>query len=281
MLAACDGLQEGQIVVSLDAEGVAQAGLGSANEDTESFVDGWNVMFSRVIVSVGKLRVANSGGDTAASSRAYYVADLAQGEPDIELLESIGAQRWNSVSFSIEAPPNDATVRRFGVTEQDVVMLQDGDYAYWIEGSATKEDRSVSFAWGITNPTDYVDCTTNGDDGPGIEVSKNVTTALDVRFHLQHLFWDKLGTESGRLRFEAVAAMAGADGVVTWASLADQNLAALRDANGGLLTDSAGPVVYDASDATLPREDLQRFISAALSNQPHIGQDGRCVAEPR
>ncbi len=278
----CDalGLQEGVVAVSLAAGGVGQQGLGSADADGQSFADGWVVEFSRAIVSISDLQVGELGGETAARSRATYVADLTRDEPQIELLESLGVQRWNNVAFAVQAPTSDGPVRTFDVSEDDVAMLAEGGFSYFIEGEATKGDERVTFSWGIANPAEYTECENGSDDGPGVVVENGATTAMEITVHLEHLLWDSISGEGGTLRFDAIAAMADADGVVPFAALANQSLGDLRDADGQPLTDGIGPITYDASGVTLPRDDLQQFMVASLTNQPHLGGDGRCLVRP-
>lgn len=276
--AGCDGFAaEGEIVVSLARDGGDEAGAQAAEP---VFVDGWTVNFSKVLVSLGDLTVAQVGGETAARSQAIYVADLVSGDPEIEVLESLAAQRWDDVSFSMRPPTGEARIKAFGASDADVSRLRDGGYNYWIEGAATIDARTVTFAWGVADPTRHEECTSGADKALGLAVVKNRAAALAITVHLEHLFHDTLGAEQGRLRFDAIAAVADNEGVVSWAALAEQDLDALVDDNGDPLTDGDGPVVYDARETTLPRSDLQRFILASLRAAVHIGGEGRCVTSP-
>jgi len=266
--AGCDSLADGEVVVSLDTRASEQA-----------FADDWEVSFSRVLVSVGDLEIAKSDGEVGARSAATYVVDLAQGAADIELIESLTTERWDAVSFSTR-PPGDGPVKAFGAGDDDVSMLREGGYSHWIEGAASKGERTVTFAWGIAAPSTYTACTLGAEMEPGLTVAKGGTTSLPLTFHRDHLFFDTLGLEDGPLRFDAIAAVGDADGVVAWGALADQGLAALQDENGEPLTDINGPVLYDTRDVVLAREDLQRFMLAGLEAAVHVGADGDCVAAP-
>ena len=271
----CQSFKEGDLAIFASAEGVA------IGDEDLPFVDGWNVSFSKYLVSISGLTVSQTEGDAAGNSQAHYVVDLAQQEPRIELMELLNPQRWDVFSFSVEAPDTKGRVKLLGATDEDVTRLEDGGYNYWIEGTADKDGQTLTFAWGLSNPADYEACTNGVDDTQGVVVTNNTVTNVEITIHVAHLFFDTLGTEQNRQRFGAIAAKAEADGTIPFGALASQSLSDLRDANGDPLHDQDGPVVYHPGATVLPTNNLQQFILASTRVQAHVGGDGLCTITPK
>jgi hypothetical protein len=295
-LGACGRFGEGDVIVSANGEQGAREGFpyvpgeeghvhmdGEPESDEVAFADGWEVRFDRYLASVGDLELATLEGEVAAASEAVYVFDLTQPRLGLEELVDVHAQRWDDFSYSVRAPAAGETVKLSGgATEEDAAMMRTAGINYYVEGYAEKDGRVITFAWGIDNPTDNVECTNGADETAGIVVKNNATAQAELTFHVEHMFWDRLGSEQTRLRFEAIAAMADADGEVTWASLAQQMLANLRDEAGGeLFDDSGNRVVYDPGSSSLPRNDLQQFILASVRTQAHLNGSGLCTISAR
>ena len=285
--AGCDSDGSGDLEIRISGEAAAQQGIPFEDEHAEdgheheegelAFEDGWVVEFDQYLMAIADLEIASSTGETAETDGRVFVVDLHAGDFNLAIFEELPAQRWDRFSYSIRAPRSGDEVVRVGdVTEDDVQKLREGAYNYWIEGRATKGDRTVTFAWGLHNPSRNADCT-NGEDGTqGVVVTNNQTKVSEVTVHVEHLFWDTLGSEQTRLRFDAIAAMADPGGLVAWDVLDEQLLADLRDENGDPLVNAEGsPVVYNP--ASTGAADLQAFILEATRTQAHLGGDGLCT----
>ncbi len=256
-------------------------GNGGEHADQQvAFADGWSLRFTKYLVAVGDIELETADGDLHRDD-AIYVADLTRGEPVFVGYPELSARRWDGFSFSVR-PPTDAdqVIPVDGAQPEDVSRLVDGKFNYWIEGHASKGDREVTFAWGLDNPVRNTDCTNGVDGTQGIVVRNNRTTTAEITIHVEHLFWHSLGAEQTDLRFDAIAAVAGADGDISWDALATQLLSDLRDADGERLLDAEGnPLIYNP--ASTGAQNLQNFILEATRTQAHLSGTGLCRPEPR
>ncbi|MEM9731402.1 MAG: hypothetical protein AAF997_22705, partial [Myxococcota bacterium] len=99
----------------------------------------------------------------------------------------------------------------------------------------------------------------------------------EVTVHLDHFFFDTYASDDARLRFEAWAAVAGEDGVITLDDLASQSLSDLRDRNGDPIVDGEGlPVVYDPGPLEIAGSNLRDYTVAAATTTGHFNGEGHC-----
>lgn len=268
----------GSLAIRVTGEDAAKTGFPVEEEgESIAFVDGWSVQFTKFLVSLGGIDVRGADGKVASDSSDKYIADLHAGDASLPELEGLAARRWES--FSFEVTPPDATTKVLGtVDDGDVQMMVAGKYNYWVEGTATKGAESIEFAWGLANPTKNANCTNGLDDTDGVVIRSNATTEAEITIHVEHLFWDTLGSEDASLRFDAIAAVAGADKKVTTEEIASQSLANLKDANGMPLVDASGmPVVYNPGSVPLKTQDLLAFIQASSASMAHLNGEGLCT----
>jgi hypothetical protein len=275
LAAACSADGAGDLAVRVSGEEGALSGFPSSE-----FSDGWSVSFSKYLVAVGDLEVASSDGSTELDESTIYIVDLHAGEPTIEIFEGLGARRWDRFSFSVRAPQADDEVIAVGnVAPSDVDAMVAGRFNYAVEGTATHSEGSVSFAWGLANGSRNRDCTSGSDETQGVVVPNNSRVTAEITFHVEHLFWDALGSEQTEQRFEAIAAMADDQGIVEFDALANQGLADLRNVEGEPLTDVEGNrIVYDPGSSGAG--DLRAFILAATRTQAHLDGGGLCTIAP-
>lgn len=274
----------GSVVVSITGEDAVREGLGEHDDghgddhDHPAFVDGWHVHFDKYVVSFGRLSLRGTDGSEAFASDALFVADLHKGDVEVARLDALPAQRWDDFSFEL-APPGDGVTNLNGVAQDDIDRLAEAGANYLVAGTAHRGDEEVSFEWLLKIPTRNAACT-NGDDGKqGLVVTNGGTTRATITLHVEHLFWDTLGSESTpNMRFDAIAAMADADGFVDFDALASQPLAQPLDAEGQPLKDLDGsPVIYDPGSVTLPAPGLQGLILASAATQAHLNGEGLCT----
>jgi hypothetical protein len=241
--------------------------------------DGWTIEFDQYLVSFGRLTLASSTGEVGLASEDVYVVDLHQGVPELDRFEGLAAQRWDQFDFEI-VPPSDDAVVIGEIPDADVQRMRDEGYDYWIVGRASKGDVALNFAWGLATSTRNSDCTNGIDETQGVVVRNSGTSVAEITFHLEHMFWNSLGTDEAELHFDPIAAMADAEGNIDFDALADQNLADLRDAEGNPLVDAQGnPVVYDPASVPLAADNLREFILAAVSTQAHLNGGGLCTID--
>jgi hypothetical protein len=279
-LAGCSGAEPGAGAVSirLSGEGAAKTGYPYSKNGAEIlFTDGWRVRFSKYLVSVGQLRLTGADDVEAFRSDEVFVTDLHRGDPTVLVREGLQARRWERFSFRVLPPPEEAKIVG-EVASADLARMQRDGLNYWIEGIAEKNGRSVSFAWGLSNATRATNCTNGLDGTEGIVVRNNATTEAEITFHLDHLFWDTLGTEVANLRFDAIAATAGDDSVVSLDEVATQPLADLRGPDGSVLMDANGKrIFYNPGSVPLPEPNLRAFMLATSAGQAHLNGVGLCT----
>ena len=284
-LPACTAEGPGGLAFRVSGEEAAKAGFpvmiendhghSHGDDDILEFVDDWTLTWDAYVVSLGNLALASSEGETAFDDDQIFVVDLNKGDPRVAVFEEIDSKRWDRFSFELIQPPANAV--NVNVDGAVLEQMRDNGWTYWVSGTATKGQRTVSFTWGIDNATLLEDCSNGRDDTQGLVVEAGKTTEQEITVHVEHAFWTTLGTEVAQMRFDAIAAVADDAGVVTWEALADQMLSDLRDHDGEPLTDAAGnPIVYDPGSATLPRNDLQQFIRRSMASQAHLNGSGLC-----
>lgn len=283
-MAACggdDGEGVGRLVVVVDGEEGARAGFPFTEDgETVAFVDGWTLRFDKYVTSLGEVRVAGADGAEAVADGGVYVVDLRKGAPTLFERDDVGARRWEQVSFAVRAPEAQV-VNVNDVASADVQRMVSGGLTYLIEGVATKGDKTVRLSWEVVAPVRNEDCTNGADGTQGVVVPVNSSAEARLTIHVDHAFFDSLGTEESALRFEAIAAAAGEDGVVTWEELASQPLTALKDTAGEPLRDEQGQrIVYDPGAAQLEAATLQAYIKFSMASQAHLNGEGLCTTRP-
>lgn len=278
-LAACgEAGGSGSLRVRVSGEGAAKLGYPFVkNNATIAFIDGWQVRFSKFLVALSEIRLATFDGEEAPASPGTAVADLHLGDPQVVELSNLAARRWDRFGFKIVAP--DAGARLLNqVAPEDLTRMVAGGFNYLIEGSATRGPDTYTFSWGMKNPTRNANCTNGIDGTDGFVVKNNTTTDAEITIHVDHMFWDTLGTEIAKLRFDPIAGASRDDKVVTFDELRAQALSDLRGPDGTALRDASGGLVtYDPGTARLPEPTLAAFILASAASQAHVNGTGLCT----
>ncbi|MDY7228163.1 hypothetical protein [Hyalangium rubrum] len=272
---ACAPVATGEARVMMSGEKGAQDGYPS-----HLFQDDWSVRFTKYLVSMGDFTLTSSTGETQVSSR-HVLVDLQKGDVDLTRLTELPAGRWN-VGFAV-SPPEDSTELPDGnVSSEDLALMRSRGYSYWLEGEAVKVNTGVyRFAFGFPVNARMVDCINGVDGTQGIIVPENSTAEAEVTIHAEHMFYDRLGTHRGvQLRFEAFAAAAGPDKLITSEDLVTQQILDLRGMEGGELLDAQGqPVVYEPGAYAV--KTLWEFVTQSIVDQAHLNGGGVCAVSPR
>lgn len=279
--AAC-GTPSGSVVVTLGGEQAAEQGWPfEADGETFGFEDGWAMQMDRVIVSVTQLSLAGADGEVAAIDSDPVIADLSGGPVEAWRFDGVPARRWDDVSWRIGAPT--ATSRRVGaIDEAAVARMIDAGWSLLLEARVTHATHGAfEVSVGLPIEIDNVQC--EEEDGTlGLVVPAGSVASPELTFHLDHVFYDSLGEREPLLRFEAWAAAAGDDRVVTLDDLASQPLADLRGLDGMPLVDQAGAsLAYDPGPTPLASPDLRAFAIAAITTVGHFQGEGHCAYRVR
>jgi hypothetical protein len=237
--------------------------------------DGWTIRFDRYLVSLGDFTLTSAEGERRGLD-AHLLVDLQKGDVELGRLTGLPAGRWG-VGFRV-SPPEAGTVLPDGhVSPEDAAMMSARGYAYWLEGEAVKPlVGTFRFQLGLPVDARMVDCTNGADGTLGVVVPEGSTAEAEITVHVEHLFYDRLGTHKGvKLRFEAFAAVAGEDRLITLEDLARQELLDLRGMDGGELVDAQGqPVVYEPGAFDV--RTLREFVTRSVVDQAHLNGGGVC-----
>jgi len=268
--AGCTPVGMGEVRVRVNGEEAAKRGYPASLLE-----DGWTIRFDKYLVALGDFTLVSAEGEERRSD-ARVLVDLQKGDVEMGGLGEVPAGRWG-VGFRV-GPPEERTTRPDGyVTEEDAERMRVNGYAYWLEGEAVKPGvGTYRFELGLPVEARMEECT-NGVDGTlGVVVPEGSTAEAEVTVHAEHLFYDRLGTHRGvKLRFDAFAAAAGGDGVITLEDLETQDLLDLRGLNGNELRDAQGqPVVYEPG--AFGARTLKEFVLRSVVDQAHLNGGGVC-----
>ena len=287
---ACTGEQfagKGSVELTVSGGAALREGFPHKEGDVEhKFIDGWeSATFSKFIVVLGNVNLSNpQTGDSSGEWKGTAMIDMMSssiqggqtpGTALITEIKDVPAIRLN-LGFSLEAATSSTEQREIEQKDADE-MIKNG-WSVLFEGEVKGKGKSVKFRLGLALPTVYTKCTNGKDSTLGIAVESNKKTGALIYLHAVHLFWDGLGITNAKLRFDAWAAVAGEDGVVTAEELATQDLTQLKDADGKPLQDANGkPIFYDDSGFLPPEKtNLLEFIRLNLRNSIHFNGLGLC-----
>ncbi|NNC19505.1 hypothetical protein HJC22_27690 [Corallococcus exiguus] len=277
MASGCgDAVARGDVRVSLSGGDGTQRGYAD-----HLFQDGWSVQFTRYLVSLGDFTLTSAAGDVHATTE-HLLVDVQKGDVPLTGLTGLEAGRYG-VAFRV-SPPEARTVAGTSVSADDLTMMRERGFSYFVEGRAQNRDPTLglyTFRMGFPVDARMVDCINGVDGTQGIVVPENSVAEAEVTIHAEHMFYDRLGTHRGvQLRFEAIAATADANHAITPEGLASQDLLDLRGLDGGELRDAQGQsVVYQPGAYAL--RTLQEFVTQSIVDQAHLNGGGVCtVATP-
>jgi hypothetical protein len=276
-LGACGGEGgQGSVIVAASGEEAAEVGYPtSTGPDAIAFADGFTLTFSKVVVSLGHLRLDAADGDSANVDTEPVIVDLTLGRTALWELEGVPSRRWDRVSYA--RLPAMSGARNVNAAPADVDEMIASGASLLVAGTATDGTSAYDFSFAFTRTVENGACTNGMDETDGIIVSENATTEAEITIHLDHLFFDSFATDEPSLRFEPMAAMADEGGAITLDALAGQELAALVDRDGMPLEDEAGgPIVYDPGPLALPTDDLAAYVRAAAVTTGHFNGEGHC-----
>ncbi len=271
----------GDLSLSVNGGGALRDGFPYYEGDVLfEVVDGWELQFTEYVLAIGDVELTDpEAGEVMTSWAGPLLVDPAKstsGAEEFLTLTDIGATR-HDFGFSFVEPQAGDEVT--SADADDVQEMIDHGWSLLVGGEATREDEMIGFHVGLPVPTRYYSCINGVDKTDGIAIEADKTTEAYVYAHAIHLFWDTLATGDEDLRFDAWAAVAGEDGVVTADELATQDLLDLRDADGGPLLDTDGdPVSYNAGNV-LDGHTLLDFVMYAARAGAHFNGVGLCRME--
>lgn len=282
ILAALFGLGcssgSGALVVTVSGEQAAAEGWPFvADGVTVAHVDGWSIDVDRALVAVADLTLESADGESVALGLEPSIVALHGGTIEIGRFDAIPARRWDRVGYRM--PIATAGMRLVGgATEAEAAAMTAEGLSFLLDGTAHHPGRAdVALHIGVPFAVALHHCQSGDDGTDGVVIAAGGATTGELTFHLDHFFLESLVSEEPVMRFEAWAAAAGSDGVVTIDDLATQSLSDLRDTTGMPLMNEAGePVIYDPGAARLPRADLREYVLEGAATLGHWQGEGHC-----
>lgn len=271
-LAGCAGPAPGTLTVRVTGEEAATNGLASSQ-----LHDGWAIDFSSVQVSLSNFTFQGGQTETTLSPTPQNViVELTGG--DVPLFSTDAPADRYSVNFDAAEPAADATV--LGTPVPNVSDLDGAAIRFVGRGSHPMHD-AVDFDLLIPLDVQAKDCTNGTDGTAGVVVPPGGTGIATLTVHLEHMVFHKLGTHRGvEQRFEALAAAAGDDGLLTMEDLEDTAVATLQGLDGTPLKDADGaPIVYDPGSSGAA--DMGAFVTRAMRDAFHLNGGGLCTMQDR
>jgi hypothetical protein len=275
LLAACGGADDGAATLAIHISGEQAALTGypaKTGDGVIAFEDGWSMEVHKVIVSLAGFDLRTSDGDDARLDAEPVVADLHLGQPQLWRFEDVPAKRWDRVGYRYQ-PPTAASRNTDGVDPDDVARMSEQGYSFLLEATAHKDDRAVELSFGFAFSLQLSKCQNGQDMTDGLVVRANGENQAQITVHLDHLFFDSWAIDDPKLRFDAMAAMAPADGPLTLDDLAKQDLLSdLKDAQGEPLE-----LAYDPGSAFMPvPNNLEEYVTDAATTTGHWNGEGHC-----
>lgn len=277
LLGSCVDPGHGSVRVRLDGEGPAISGYPyDDGAEVIGFVDGWSLQYTHVFVSVSGFSLAASDGADAGLSTPGVVADLHLGPTTAFTLPSVQARRWDRLAYELVPPAADAVLLD-GVSSTDAERMRTGGYALLIEGVASDGTVSLPFSFGFTDAIRAYDCESGIDGTAGALGRPGGVTEVDLTIHLDHFFLDSIASPAPSMRFEPLAARAGADGLLTLDDLLAVPVTDIRDRQGDFIAVDGKVLVYDPGPFPLDaNRSLASYVAANATTVGHLDGEGHC-----
>ena len=277
LFAGC-GSGDGNLSVLIEAEESIPDGL-QAGDGEEDIRDGFDISYSRYIVTLGNVAMSQLDGADFQSSAVVVVADLTSlpsTQPELTSFDGIPTGQYTS--FGFETPAADADVVNLNaVAEADIEAMIANGWSYIIEGTITQVSNGASKNFLIETdvPSVYSDCAVEGLE-PGVNVSSN--SSVDITLHGDHMFFNGFPEEEGNV-VRLAQWLWDIPDVDSDEVLTQVDFEAATDI--ATLYPSPPTGVYELTGGPIaPITNAWDFIRAQLGTQGHIFGEGECEWSP-
>ncbi|MCA9671367.1 MAG: hypothetical protein KC503_37475 [Myxococcales bacterium] len=257
---AC-GLGAGDVTITTFGEAFIEQQIPAAAPDGEGVVDGYTIEYTKFLLALSRVHIAESGGAEGAAMSEQKIFDLKKPGPhDVVDFTSVQARRWDDIGAD--------TLRAHGAiagnaSAEDVELMNGRGWVLYVEGVATKGAQRYTFRWGFTEETRYRGCV-DADEKAGVVVPAGGHTTAQLTIHGDHLFFDDLASDQAKLRFSAFAAAdTNGDNEVTLAELDAVDLTTL-------------PIDQYGTGANGTVHTLRDFVTAQTRSLVHFQGEGHC-----
>ncbi|MDB5219210.1 MAG: hypothetical protein JWO86_7137 [Myxococcaceae bacterium] len=249
-------------------------------------VDGWDVSFEHVVVSIGQASLGN-GCDEYSQADYERVVDVKTSQSQkLSILYGIGKC---DLRFRVVAPTVDAVLGD-NVSEDVKTQLRTpggdpyvplGGVAIDVAGTAVRGAVTKHFHLQFRPRVRYGNCRLVADAGPGIDLASSAALTYDIRIEGEAVLRDDVDAAVAALRFDPFAsADQDGDGNVTLDELRLVPIANVRD--GGAF--EAGTYVYDddaglfRAGQSIPVNTLGDYVyELLLPSLPRFRDTGNCT----
>ncbi|MGB8329440.1 MAG: hypothetical protein WCE62_04880 [Polyangiales bacterium] len=269
---------DGNLSVLLEAEETIVDGI-RAGTGEENILDGFDVDFSRYIVSVGLVQMNQVDGGNPQASSVIAVADftsLPTTLPELTAFDGIPTGQYTDFGFATPIATASA-VNVNQVPADDVDAMVANGWSYLIEGTIARvsDGATKEFLIQADVPSIYSACAVEGLE-PGVNVSRN--SSVDITLHGDHIFFNGFPEEEGNVLRLAqwMWDIEDTDGDDV---LTQTDFEAATDV--GTLFPSPPQGVYELTGGPIsPIDNAWDFIRAQLGTQGHIFGEGECEWSP-
>lgn len=269
-LVGCSGSDQtdgkGNVAFTTWGEEYIEQGIPAA-----TFEDKWTVKYTKFLVVIRNVRIAEAGGAVAGTMAKPRVFDMVKpGVKSVARFDGIAAKAWTHVSYQIGPISADAELGE-GATDADRKLLVDAGASVHVEGSATKDAVTKTFSWTFTVSTLFDNCKgeKDGKETEGVIVTNGGTDEVQLTIHGDHLFYDDLQASNAKVRFTALSkADADGDGKITLEELAAVRLTTIPKEDGTFGTGAAASV-----------NTLRDFVTDLSRTIGHYRGEGECFAK--
>jgi hypothetical protein len=258
---------EGGIAFTTWGEEYIQAEIPADSADVAGFVDGWTLTYSKFLVVIENIAVADSKGNQGARFASSKVFDhTGEGVKSITTFDDLEAKDWDRVSYEI-GPAGSETEKDDSVSDDDLAWMTEKGNSLHLVADVTKDKVTKHLDWAFDLATSYTEChaTQDGKEEDGVVVTNGKTAEVQLTIHGDHPFYDRLQASEDpaiktSLRFDAIAAAdEDDDGEVTLEELDAATLDVLNyDRTGFAVTTQGG------------------FVRALARTVGHFRGEGEC-----
>lgn len=190
----------------------------------ETFADGFTITYSKFLVSIGNITIADGDGKEAANEPGFFLIDHTEaGVKELVSFDGLEAKSYTKVSYELNTASAADTTKIGKVTDADVTLMTDNQYMVYVEGTLSKDGESKTFKWGFSEPTLLEDCEgeIDGKIAEGVLVTDGGEDVVQLTIHGDHPFYDDLQSPDAKVRGQAAFdADADDDGEITQEELA-------------------------------------------------------------
>jgi hypothetical protein len=269
LLAACGGEsnQSGSLLVTTYGEDFIEQQIPAASgPDSEGFVDGYELRFSRFLIALSNVRVAeNENSEPMFAFDSQRIYDLTKPGPHAVVDGKLSPQRWQDVGISLR-PASGASAAN--ASAEDIKLMNDNRYSVFIAAEAHElaSGKRYTVEWGFQTETSFGSCQDAGGQ-LGVVIPSGGSATVQFTIHGDHFFYDSLQGDA-ELRFQAIAdADANGDKKITLQELSTIDLT----------SPSLPANRYDTAGDGRVRT-LADFVTALTRTLVHYQGEGHCHA---